>query len=61
MNVYVVEYSLPYEGSELNGIFSTEEKAKAFVVKRDPEWTTEKMKSSGGEGYFVYSVELDSE
>lgn len=45
--VYVVTFNVPYEGSDVEGIFSTYEKAVAYIKKEEPaaaenkkgEWT----------------------
>lgn len=53
--VWVVDYHISYEGDTVEGVFSTEEKAKAFILSKDPDWTPSKR----GDRYGYYSILID--
>lgn len=56
MKVWLVWSYVNYEGDELHGIFSTEEKAKAFLEKLKKQ-----MKNKHRDGYDISYREIDDE
>lgn len=52
MKVYAVKSYVPYESTDLLAVFSTREKAEAYVSVLDPEPEIE-------ENFFISEIELD--
>lgn len=65
--IWIVEFHIPYEGDTVCGVFSTEEKAVAYINKLEPNWVSVERKDKNGRysahrdgyGYGYYYMDVD--